>query len=49
MEMSELYYAKEQGLLSKEDVEQLSEVKEKAFPNESPEIDLSDDFDGPDF
>ena len=49
LDISELYYAKEQGLLTNEDLEQLTRVKKLDFPKEPQAKDISDDFDGPDF
>lgn len=51
IEYSELYYAKEQGLISIDDVKLLSDAKEKEKPEKSPDHGPSDDFeiDGPDF
>ena len=50
IELSELHYAKEQGLLSSEEVMQLIDLKDKefSFKPDGP-FSKDDDFDGPDF
>jgi len=49
IQYSELYYAQEQGLLTKDDVKQLSTVKGKSSPEKFVEHGPDDDFgiDGP--